>query len=571
MKKTNPKEAKKPAAPTVIKINILKSQYILPFAIFLCSVLLNAFVLINYSKSPFAQSPVWDAHLYWKWGQQIASGDLIGKTIFHQAPFYPYFLSLIILTFGKSLIAIYVIQATISAISSVLIYSITKKLSGNIVGACIAAFLFIFYDMQVFYATKVLSECLSIFLILLCIRLLLNNSPPKSQTFLAGLAFSFLCIAKPHFLIATPFILLHFFVSQKPQSLRPFLTQCAMLLLPILILIGAVTARNYIVGKDIVLISSNGGENFYIGNHDKADGSYTPVKGISRDIEYQNEDVNAVAEKESGRFLKRSEASTFWFHKGLKFIKDNPKKYLRIEWLKLKYIFSGAERSSMYYLYFEKKNITRGYSIAFINFYILLPLFLAGLLTTSGQWRRLFPIFIFLIVNVINIMIFFYDTRFMLLCIACWVIIAAVGISRFLEKIRSFELSKVGFQPYTLLLVLGTCLSILLFKADTKAWKPDSHMFMTIGEICLEQNHLDAALDAFTKASELNQKDWMPAFGVSKVCFRKGNTTLAAQLYTQAFENISQDFQTFVLRDEILDPIRQIAKTLPDSVLHAQN
>ena len=45
---------------------------------------------------------------------------------------------------------------------------------------------------------------------------------------------------------------------------------------PVLV-IAPVTLRNYIVGHDVVLMTSNGGLNLYIGNNENADGVYNPV------------------------------------------------------------------------------------------------------------------------------------------------------------------------------------------------------------------------------------------------------------------------------------------------------
>ena len=58
----------------------------------------------------------------------------------------------------------------------------------------------------------------------------------------------------------------------------------AVLVASLLAVLAANAARNYAVSGDAVVIASHGGLNLYIGNHDRADGTYTPVPGITPSI-----------------------------------------------------------------------------------------------------------------------------------------------------------------------------------------------------------------------------------------------------------------------------------------------
>ncbi|MDD5672584.1 MAG: glycosyltransferase family 39 protein [Chitinivibrionales bacterium] len=535
---------------------VLKSNA-LPLILIVISLIVNMTVLADYCKSPFAKDPVWDANTYWKWAQEITSGNWLGSKIFHQTPLYPYFLSFFVLIFGKALIPIYLAQSLLSTGSALLVYSITKTISGKKVAGFIAGLLFVFYGMQVFYFTKILSECLSIFLMLLTTRLLLIEKPSTKQLISAGIAAGLLIIAKPYFILAVPLVLLYLSFHGKHDSMRHLFLRLTQFLLPIMALMAIVAIRNYAVEKDFVLISSNGGENFFIGNHEKADGVYAPVEGISRDIEYQNEDVNQLAEHETGHLMKRSEVSSFWFRQGVSFIRHHPKTYLKLEWTKLKFMFSGAERSTMHYLYFEKKNITASYAIPFINFYLLFPLFAAGFLLALSQWKRYILLIAFLLVNMLNILIFFYDTRFMLLAMPYWIILGGVAAWHIGQTAKTAGFLKALLRPATIILFITAGLAVYIYSSDAKVNKPDWHMYMTLGDINLDLNDLEAARKAYTQSSSLNQNDWMPVFGISKVYFRKGNKDIAAQLYNEAFPNLKADFKKMVLRDKDLEPVRE--------------
>jgi len=545
-----------------IVIGFLKNNAT-PILLLCISLAVNMAVLSDYRESPFSKVPEWDANLYWKWAQRIVAGDWVGTTIFHQAPLYPYFLSILLLVFGKHLVSVYIVQAILGTLSVVLVYSITKDLARSKCAGIGSALLFAFYGLQVFYNTKILSECLSVFLLLLSTRLLLCNAFSAKRASAAGIVFGLLFIAKPHFMLAMPVVIPYLFLKflkGKKDNLRRSLAAVVLFLLPVTAIVGSVTVRNFLVGKDFVLISSNGGENFFIGNNEKGNGTYALVAGISPDIEYQNEDVNAVAESRTGHRMKRSEASSYWFHQGMSFIIHNPMKFMALEWIKFKYMFSGAERSTMYYMYFEKQNITGSLHIPFVNFYLLFPFFFAGFFVAVAHWRTFILPFVFLSANMLNILLFFYDTRFMLLSMPYWAVFGGLAIGHIGKILKNDGFPKALKQPCIIALLLCAGLSCFIYTCDMKVKKPDWHMHMTLGEIYLDLNDLDAALSAYTQSSYLKQDDWMPVFGVSKVHFRKGNKDVAAQLYNKAFPNLNADFKRLILRDKDLDPIRQYIK-----------
>ena len=56
-----------------------------------------------------------DASSYDAWARQIADGDWLGKTVFYQAPLYPYFLGVTYSLFGSNMLAAKVVQAFIQA------------------------------------------------------------------------------------------------------------------------------------------------------------------------------------------------------------------------------------------------------------------------------------------------------------------------------------------------------------------------------------------------------------------------------------------------------------------------
>jgi 4-amino-4-deoxy-L-arabinose transferase-like glycosyltransferase len=518
---------------------------------------INLIVLIDYQKSPFSKFLLWDAASYWKWALEIAKGNWTGDSIFHQAPLYPYLLSVFIKVFNQNLIPLYLFQSVLSAASSALICSTSIKLTDNKRTGILTGLLYSFYGLQIFYTTKILTECTAIFIIVLFVRLLISSKLLNSTLF-SGITLGLLLLLKPQFLIVVPFIILYFYIRFRQTGLKYVLKKCAYFLVPLALIISFVTARNYYVGREFVLISSNGGENFYIGNHDKATGTYVPVEGISSDIAYQNADIVDAAQAASERKLTRSEVSKYWFDRGVSFIVSNPSKYISLEWTKLKDIFSGEELVNMYIMEFEKKNLTRSLNLGFINFYALFPLFCVGLIAALRFWNKYYLVIIMIFANFLNMMIFFCDSRFMLVTMPFFILLSATGLSKVIDtffKLKDFK--KAVLHRSSIVLYAGLILLLSIYIRDKKFPSQEWYMWMTLGEVYYGLDQFQKSLELFIKSSEMNKNSCMPVFGVCKSIYKIGNKELAAQVYNSTFEKIPPDDKKTILRDDELNPVRE--------------
>jgi len=204
----------------------------------------------------------------------------------------------------------------------------------------------------------------------------------------------------------------------------------ALCLVPIL----PITVRNAVEGDDFVLISSQGGVNFYIGNNPESDGTTAIVPGTRPGWWDGYYDAIAIANQSEGRELKPSEVSQFFFGESLEYITQNPKSWLSLMWKKMGFLWKSAELTNNKPIkFFAEKYapITRGLPI---GFGLVGPLALLGLALCLGQARRTFPLWGFAVVYSVSIWLFFVCTRFkmpmmpVLIILACasvqWLIVA---------------------------------------------------------------------------------------------------------------------------------------------------
>ena len=200
------------------------------------------------------------------------------------------------------------------------------------------------------------------------------------------------------------------------KALRPFLCFFAGLS----IVLGLVIFRNYWVEKDFVPVAGHLGLNFFTGNNAETTGLhyyppyFTPTQeGIFRD-------ARIIAEASSGRHLKTSEISHFWFLKSVEFIKSQPLKYLALLSRKFEHLWLDP-REPLHdneFAFLSKK--IRIFKILFLNLRFILPFAYLGLIMNLKNLRKTALLYLVLATLSASIILFFvtsrYRSRLPLLC-----------------------------------------------------------------------------------------------------------------------------------------------------------
>ena len=555
------KERKRSGRGFVVR-RIFSRPVIMAISVGAVSLAVNLVVHGDYQSSPYAGFLLWDAANYWKWALDILYGNILGSGVFHQAPLYPYFLAICMKFFGESANAVCLLQCVLSAAASAIICSCTMKMSKSRVAAAAAGLLYAFYGIQVFYTTKIMSETVAVFLLVLAVRMIISGRRCLS-TFGAGICTGLLILAKPQFFPAVLPVAAYYFIGQKRHDMRRNAGRATVFIASITFVVMFSTARNLFVAREFVLVCGNGGENFYIGNNDKANGTYVPIEGVSADIAYQDTDVAELARVRSGKELTRSAVSKYWFRKSVDFIVHYPGKYAALQWTKLRNVFSGAELTNMYINRFECKYITRSMKIAFVGFYPLFALFCAGLPGVARRWRRWYTAAVFLVVNMASMLIFFYDTRFMMLTMPVFIMVCGLGLRDILWGISSvFLRRRYVLSPSVVTFMLGVAMLPFIIMRDRAFPSQEWRLWMSLGDIHYGSGDAARSLEYYMKSSELKKDEPLPAFGASKALFMMGHHEAAVRLYLQTFATVGPADRKTIMRDGDYDQVRQCAKQL---------
>ncbi|UCD65401.1 MAG: glycosyltransferase family 39 protein, partial [Deltaproteobacteria bacterium] len=292
--------------------------HIWAFVIFTLAFVLRLFhIAAIYKISPFFDVLPGDLGAYDRWAREIIEHGWLGKDIFYQDPLYPYFLAFLYKVVGRDFFWIYVIQAFLGAITSLLLVGLGNRIFSKATGI-FAGMFYALYGPAIFYDGLLLKVTLSAFLFTLAIYLFLYKDMEDvgPSQFFSGFFIGLACLTRANFFLILPIILVTLLVNKNTRIYKKF----GMLILFIVGVASAlapVIVRNYVVGNELVLTTAQAGQNFYIGHNPDANGTYIKLDFVRPDPLYEQEDFKAEAERRTGRKLSPSEVSRYWMHQGI--------------------------------------------------------------------------------------------------------------------------------------------------------------------------------------------------------------------------------------------------------------
>jgi tetratricopeptide (TPR) repeat protein len=494
--------------------------------IFVFSFILRLIYLLQIRSNPFFSFPIMDPLYHDLWAQSIAQGNWIGDQVFFRAPFYPYFLGAIYKLFGHNYFIPRLIQHLLGSFSVVLIYFLAKKLFNKKVAYLSAIFASIYWIFFYFEGELLLDSLLIPFGILLVLFLLYSaDSSRKSGFFLAGLVAGLFAITRPNILIFIPIVLLWIFLFLKFDLKKKFIFTL-FFLVGLFLLIFPVTLRNYLVGKDFVLIASQGGINFYIGNNPEANGLSAVLPPFGDDWEYTDA-VNEV-QKATDKIPKPSEVSNYYLKKGLNFIFDSPQKFLSLFIKKLYLFWNSYEPSNNQDIYFFKRYSSLIHILP-LGFWLISPLSLLGIFLCLKDWKRFFLPLSFIFSYTFSILLFFINSRFRLPVLPFLLIFASVALIQIFEFIRDFSYKKIFLSLIFLLLSF--------FLANSNLYHLQKENFaqahFSLGNLFLRKGELQKAEEQYLLALEKNPSVRRAHLNLGYIYFNEGNYLLAEKEFSE--------------------------------------
>jgi 4-amino-4-deoxy-L-arabinose transferase-like glycosyltransferase len=293
------------------------------------------------SESPSVRYPMVDSLAYHERALEILAGDFWGSGVFYQDPLYPYFLALIYAIAGPGSVAVLYVQALLDALTAGLVYALALRVFEERT-AFLAGGIAALYKVFFFYDALLLKVALSLFAITTALYLLLRaRASDRAGLWLgAGAALGVATLTRGNYLLfVPPLFLWMLWAAHGPLPRR--VRSVAWVALGLGLAILPVTARNVLVGHDAVLITSQAGQNFFIGNYAGATGTYRAPPFVRSHPFYEQEDFRAEAERRTGRPMKPSEVSRFWLAETARVIGKDPARFVWLLGRKAR-LFAGA-------------------------------------------------------------------------------------------------------------------------------------------------------------------------------------------------------------------------------------
>jgi tetratricopeptide (TPR) repeat protein len=445
-------------------------------------------------NNPYYSIVSMDSAVYVNWAQVILGEGWLGTEIFYRAPFYPYLLSIIFWFAPNNLLAVYIMQLGMGICSVVLIYGIGKRIYCERAGLIAAGFSLV-YSPLTFFETKILPTITGVFLGLLSIYLLTRAEQEKKWYYWMGGAATLgvAAICRPNYLLMIPLIIFGILVVHRKQLRETPIPILILILVPSVI-IGTVTLRNYVVGKDFVLISANAGITFAQGNNPWSRGSIAVIPGFSGEVTNQRHEETQIAERVTGRKLKPSEVNTFWFKWGLTFIQKKPLEYLRLLLYKGAILFNNHELGSNYLLDVDKV-VTPWLRLAFLPFGFIMAWAVIGFARIFLERPAALALIAAFIGSFLTAMIFYANSRYRMTLLPPAIIMAGGGLDYLGRNPRRF-----GVILLTVGLTFFISLPLFLPLNDTHLSRSHSRAWAHLGGAYKNNNQLEKALWAYETA-----------------------------------------------------------------------
>lgn len=274
--------------------------------------------------SPYFQRPVLDAFTYYWTARGLAAGESWPEAVYWQPPGYPYFLALVLWLGGPGLLLPRLLQALLGAATAALTSAIGRSLFGSGVGLA-AGLTVAAYGPLVYFDGELLTPSLAVALQTAAMYCALRGKAERgAPAWLgAGLLGGLAAVVNATLLALLPVLA----VAARRRA--------GWLLLGAALAVAPVTLRNWQHGGELVLVSSNAGINFYLGNNPRYDATVGMRPGRDWQALVRAPRLHGV--RGAGA------ASRFFADRVVDYVREDPVGFVRLQVRKVGLLLGGTE------------------------------------------------------------------------------------------------------------------------------------------------------------------------------------------------------------------------------------
>ncbi len=483
---------------------------------------------------PFFAWLAMDSQEYDRWAQGIAAGDWLGSQVFFQAPLYPYLLAAAYAVLGHRLALVYLIQILFAVAGCWALYRAGREMDGEGTGLA-AALLAAVYGPFLFYDVQLLKESLAVTATGFFLWALAAARDRVGWWLGAGLLLGILALLRENALLLVPFLLP--LAWKREDRWLGLARRGGALVAGLALALLPVAVRNGLVGGDFLPTTSQGGVNFYIGNHAGADGTYQPIVPGKQIPELERREPARVAEQALGRPLSAGEVSRYWLRQALDWARDHPGDFLRLQLRKLGMFWSGYEWPDAVDYYYVK-TLSPVLRLPLLEFGGAVILAIAGLFLARRRLGAFAPALLFALGWMASTVIFFLFSRYRLPAVPPLLVIGGVAVAEIPAAWRSRRREAV--------VLIGIC-GIAFLVPHLFGYEPRMDLVhYNLGQLYEEQGRPDAARAEYQAAFVLNPRDFLACSNLGNLAARRRDWPTALRFYqrAEALEPRSDDVQS---------------------------
>lgn len=512
--------------------------------------LLRLLCLLELQGSPVFRLPLVDALVNHRMAAELASGTFRFTEPFWQPPFYGYFLGLLYKIGGPSPVLAKIVQALLGSLSCWLLFRLSHRLLGRR-AAWLAWGTAALYGPFLYFDLQLLNAGLVVFLLLLALERLtaLPQEPavtPKRRTVpsgrgdtgrlaLGGLALGLSCITVATCVVALAVVAIWLWRQRSHLSRQAMAAFAAAAVLPI----AVVAVSNISVSGEPILISYNGGINYWLGNNPEYEKTVAIRPGRAWEA--------LLDETKAAGAIQAGATSSYWFAKAGKWRREHPGDWLLLQLRKARLYFRGDEigRNQQLYPLREHSVVLRlllwSNGLAF-PFGLVLPWAAAGIgFYALGRWRDrprgLGLAAVLLGLYSAAVIAFFMAARYRLPMAPLFILFAAGGAACAWETLtrkeyRALILPGIFFLVFAVLANAGLPPAPKQFDSDTHS---------DLGVSYQEQNRFEEARARFERALELNPDNMEAANNLGVRFLAEGRLAEAEALFRRVLSAYPED------------------------------
>lgn len=503
--------------------------------------------LYQVRNNPFFLHPIVDAWDYHNDAlTMIRTGDWIGDRAFFQAPLTTYFLALIYKMAGVDLLWPRIAHIIMGALTAVGMFLLGRRLF-NEKAAWIAGLITACYPLFIFFDGELLAPTITLFLDVVFLLLFFGIKEDRSvwRWILPGMVLGLRALATTNILAVVPVFWIWLILRGRARqwqggrdSQRPLprvWPAIAVFTLGIVLIVAPVTIRNRVLQDDFVLVSSNAGLNYYLGNSGEYD-----VKSAIR----PGADFDRLIEKHvrAGRRVG-PEMSGYFFAEARRYAASNPAEYARLLLYKTYLLIRGEEimrnqeiypfrdYSGILKLLLWKVRLAGVVGLAF-PFGLLLPLAWPGcLLAFRKRNGNAILLLAYGAAYSATVIAFFITARYRLPVVLPMILILAHGWSQISDWWRPGGVRIVALAGMLLMLILSN------WNMEPMQGEMNPDAYYSLAGTLAEEGDLEGAETYYTRALKINPGDASAWVGLGlRVYQERGMLDRAESCYRNAIE-----------------------------------